>query len=60
VPEFKGYYSVNQPIEPPIPVLDLASKTVLPKRLGTHVINCIVMLSEAKHLWMSSDRSVIN
>ena len=27
-------------IEQPIPVLDLANKTALPKRLGTHVINC--------------------
>ena len=23
------------------PVLDLANKTVLPKRLGTHIINCV-------------------
>ena len=29
--EFKGYYSINPPIELSIPVLDLANKTVLPK-----------------------------
>ncbi len=33
MPEFKGYYSVNPPIEPSIPVLDLANKTALPKTL---------------------------
>jgi acetyl-CoA carboxylase biotin carboxyl carrier protein len=32
VADFKGYYSVNPPIEPSIPVLDLANKTDLPKR----------------------------
>ena len=31
--EFKGYYSVKPLIEPSIPVLDLASKTALPKSL---------------------------
>jgi hypothetical protein len=29
--EFKGYYSINPVIEASIPVLDLASKTALPK-----------------------------
>jgi len=33
VPEFKSYYSVNPPIGPSIPVLDLANKTALPETL---------------------------
>jgi len=59
VRDFKDLHSITQVLQHSIPVLDLVPKTVLPKRLGTHVINCIVMLSEAKHLWMSSDRSVV-
>jgi hypothetical protein len=33
MPHFKGYYLINPRIEPSIPVLDLANKTVLPKTL---------------------------
>ena len=41
MPEFKGYYSINPILQDSTRCLTFYRITALPKRLGTHIINCV-------------------